>query len=43
VAENTPLIMAGQKGFFGAGFYLEVMRSGDRDLVASLDVVCRAL
>jgi hypothetical protein len=35
VAENMPLIMAGRKEFFRAGFDSEVMRSG-RDLVASL-------
>jgi enoyl-CoA hydratase len=36
VDENMPLIMAGRNGFFSAGFDLEVMRSGDRDLITSL-------
>jgi enoyl-CoA hydratase len=36
VDENCPLIVAGRDGYFSAGFDLEVMRSGDRDLVSSL-------
>jgi enoyl-CoA hydratase len=36
VDENSPLILAGRTGFFSAGFDLEVMRSGDPDLVSSL-------
>ncbi len=36
VDENSPLIVAGRNGYFSAGFDLEVIRSGDRDLASSL-------
>jgi enoyl-CoA hydratase len=34
--EKVPLVIAGRRGCFCAGFDLRIMRSGDRDLVASL-------
>jgi len=36
VDENAPLVITGRSGYFSAGFDLGVMRSGDRDLVATL-------
>jgi enoyl-CoA hydratase len=36
IEEKVPLVIAGRSGCFSAGFDLRIMRSGDRDLVASL-------
>jgi enoyl-CoA hydratase len=36
IEEKAPLVIAGRSGCFSAGFDLRIMRSGDRDLVASL-------
>jgi enoyl-CoA hydratase len=36
VGEKAPLIIAGRAGCFSGGFELQVMRSGDRERIASL-------
>jgi enoyl-CoA hydratase len=36
IEESAPLVIAGREGCFSAGFDLQIMRSGDRDRVASL-------
>ncbi len=36
VDADNPLVIVGRDGYFSAGFDLNVMRSGDRDLVSSL-------
>jgi enoyl-CoA hydratase len=36
IGDSAPLIIAGREGYFSAGFDLQVMRSGDRDLISNL-------
>jgi enoyl-CoA hydratase len=36
IEENVPLVIAGRKGCFSAGFELQIMRSGDRTRIAQL-------